>query len=401
MNIKTILGRYLRQYRLRAQIKDLAVLRQVDLSQSFKEGPNNSSTIKTKEKRRVPAIAFVIPGMPKGSGGHTSILRLGTYLSEFGHEVFYISYLPQKGTAMISNARWNLQGFKGTILGPKALNELKVDIGVATYWVSAYYLQKMVNVHYRAYFVQDYEPDFYPAGDIRTFVENTYRMGYHMVSLGSWNKKRIEEEIGAVVDAIVFPYEIHEYGPNARYETKLEKGKDVKICAYLKGAEKRGGALLLMGLEELYKNARTHGINIQISFFGDNKRIKYPISVPYRNLGVLSKQELKELYRESDFGVVFSYTNISLVPLEMMACGCPVIETSEGSFKHFFNSDCAILVDSYPKDFVRKVTYYIEHPGERKKIAEKAMNSLQGKTWMEAARQFREILVESYQRRAV
>ena len=37
-------------------------------------------------------IAFIIGGFLRGSGGHSDILRLGTYLSKLGHNVFYITY---------------------------------------------------------------------------------------------------------------------------------------------------------------------------------------------------------------------------------------------------------------------------------------------------------------------
>lgn len=32
------------------------------------------------------------------------------------------------------------------------------------------------------------------------------------------------------------------------------------------------------------------------------------------------------MYRNADLGIVFSTTNPSLVPYEMMACGCPVVD---------------------------------------------------------------------------
>ena len=37
-------------------------------------------------------------------------------------------------------------------------------------------------------------------------------------------------------------------------------------------------------------------------------------------------KDLADLYRESTIGMVFSTTNPSLVPYEMMACGLPVID---------------------------------------------------------------------------
>jgi len=390
---KRVIGNYLQNYRLKNALKKYEIIKSVDLSDESKRYFNQKTHRPRKKKL---SIAFIIPGMPKYSGGHTSILRLGTYLSEFSHEVFYVSYLPQKVSEMKSNAEYNLKEYKGEFLGPDGLTEFEYDVGVATYWVSAYYLWNMDNVKYKSYFIQDYEPDFYPRGDIRIFVENTYRMNYHMISLGVWNKLKIEETFGVQVDDIVFPFEPKEYWLEDNWKQKFTKKDRIRIAVYLKNAPKRGPVFLLMGLEELYKTAKKEGYKVEILFFGNSKRVRYPISIPYKNLGRPSKDELRRLYQKSDFGVVFSYTNISLVPLEMMASGCPVVEVYEGSFSSFFNSDCAILVRSYPQDFVKKVMWYIEHPEERLKVAENAINNLQRRTWKEATQQFNWLLLRGY-----
>ncbi len=54
------------------------------------------------------------------------------------------------------------------------------------------------------------------------------------------------------------------------------------------------------------------------------------------NLGKLNKEEMKSLYEKSDFGIVASMTNISLVPYEMLAMGLPIVEFKDGSFPFFF-----------------------------------------------------------------
>ena len=391
--IKNIIARYLFNYRLKNQLLDYVILRKLDLNGDSKKLFSKNLP---RENKDCPSIAFIIPGMLKGSGGHTSILRLGTYLTELGHQVAYISYKPQNKTEMTSNAKSNLAGFKGEVLGPDALSKYNYDIGIATFWLSAYYLWNASNCNYKAYFIQDYEPDFYPSGDVSSFVKMTYRMGYHMISLGPWNKNRIEKEIGVNVDEIIFPYEPGEYKYESGWESKFETKKTFNVCVYLKRTEKRGPVLLLMGLEELYKTARARGFKLQISFFGDDKKLRYPICIPYRNLGKLGKKELKKLYCESDFGIVFSYTNISLIPFEMMACRCPVVEVNDGSFSSFFDPECAILVNSNPQDFVKKIMYYIEYPEERKKVTEVAIRSIEQKTWREAVNQFRQIIVDGY-----
>jgi len=390
---KNVIGSYVKSYLLKRALKEYEIIKSVDLSDEDRRYFNQKTHRSRKNKL---SIAFIIPGMSKHSGGHTSILRLGTYLSEFGHEVFYVSYLPQKVSEMKSNAECNLKEYKGEILGPEGLTEFEYDVGVATYWLSAYYLWNMNNVKYKSYFIQDYEPDFYPRGDIKVFVENTYKMNYHMISLGVWNKTRIEREFGVQIDGIVFPFEPKEYWLEDNWKQKFTEKDRIRIVVYLKNASKRGPVFLLMSLDELYKVAKNEGYEVEILFFGNSKWMRYPISIPYKNLGRPPKDELRKLYKKSDLGIVFSYTNISLVPLEMMASGCPVVEVHEGSFSSFFNSNCAILVRSYPKDFVKKVMWYIKNPEERLKVAENAINNLKRRTWKEAAQQFNQLLLRGY-----
>ena len=47
--------------------------------------------IENKIPEKVEKVTFIIPGMPLYSGGHTSILRLGTELSKNGYDVRYFS----------------------------------------------------------------------------------------------------------------------------------------------------------------------------------------------------------------------------------------------------------------------------------------------------------------------
>ena len=91
--VKEFISNYLQNYRLKKTLKEYKVIKNVDLLDESKMQFNQKTHRSKKEKL---SIAFIIPGMPRYSGGHTSILRLGTHLSEFGHEIYYVSYITQK-----------------------------------------------------------------------------------------------------------------------------------------------------------------------------------------------------------------------------------------------------------------------------------------------------------------
>lgn len=50
---------------------------------------------------------------------------------------------------------------------------------------------------------------------------------------------------------------------------------------------------------------------------------------------------------------MFSYTNISLVPYEMMATGLPLVELKEGTFTEFMPERSAVLLTATAKRRMR------------------------------------------------
>jgi glycosyltransferase involved in cell wall biosynthesis len=56
----------------------------------------------------------------------------------------------------------------------------------------------------------------------------------------------------------------------------------------------------------------------------------YKIPFKYKNLGIQTPTALNKLYNECAAGLVISFTNMSLLPLEMLAAGCrPVMNLAE------------------------------------------------------------------------
>ena len=169
--------------------------------------------IENKFPKKVNRIIFIIPSMAKFSGGHTSILRLGTELSK-KYEVFYASYIEDNVDKMKNAAFINLKNYKGKIINLSEIETNEEDILIATLWESVYFSKKLKG--YKMYFIQDYEPYFYSYGEDYILAKETYNFGYHIVSLGKWNLKKIKEENSgknSILNFIEFPYEKKEY-PN-------------------------------------------------------------------------------------------------------------------------------------------------------------------------------------------
>ena len=90
--------------------------------------------------KSVHRIAFIIQGIAKFSGGITSILRLGTYLEEYGHSVSYLDFTNQSMNELNSNATFNLSNYKGSIKNYYKADKEGYDVVIATSWESFYRL---------------------------------------------------------------------------------------------------------------------------------------------------------------------------------------------------------------------------------------------------------------------
>ncbi|MBO5197447.1 MAG: glycosyltransferase family 4 protein [Lachnospiraceae bacterium] len=334
-------------------------------------------------------IWFIITRMVRFHGGQTSVLRLGTELAKQGFAVGYAVYKAQSKEEMELCARSNLAGYQGKLYTRQELAAGKPDIVIATSWDTVSFAKRLPG--YKMYFVQDYEPYFYSFGELFLLAKKTYEQGLHMVSLGKWNRDMILRECKPVspVDVVDFPCEKKEY---PRIERKFESYRTKKtliFAVYLKYYGKRLPCIIPHLLEELAEEFKKDGVVLDVRYYGEAKNFT---SKGGRNLGMLNKQELYQLYAEADFGMVASMSNISLVPYEMLAAGLPVIEFEDGTFTEFFPEDCAILTSLSGRELYQRLKAAMADPEGMKRRQERAKEQLDLVSWEKTGAQFAEII---------
>lgn len=340
--------------------------------------------------RTIDSILFVVPAIMPYFGGHTSILRLGTALAECGFEVAYVTYSNQSKKDMMDNSKINLSSCKGDFFSKHDELPHKYDVVIATAWKSVYYARKYEG--YKMYFVQDYEPYFYARGDNYYLAKRTYEFGFHMVSLGPWNKNEILKNTDTeklTIDVIDFPFEPSEYTRISRDFSRYKTSNELSIVAYIKPDDKRLPLMTQVLLSYVKRRFRDQGVNINLLYFGMDSNI--PVR-DGKNLGKLSKNELNKLYQSADFGFVASMTNISLVPYEMIATGLPIIEMSEGSFVDFFGEGCAIMCDFDPEELFSTISDYCSNPDKIYSMQHKAEAYIEQFSWNRTCNQFVDII---------
>ena len=197
----------------------------------------------------------------------------------------------------------------------------EADVGIATLWVTAYALSLSPNIARKFYLIQDFEPMFYPAGTQYALAEETYRLGLYGLCNTANLAHIYRSEYGGkaasftpAVDSSVFHAEGRPYrGP-----------KDpVTVFVYARPGHWRNcWELASLALEQLKDRL---GDRVRILTAG-SWAIPDGGSGGMRHLGLLDYRATGALYRQCDVGMALTVSkHPSYLPLELMACGVPVV----------------------------------------------------------------------------
>ncbi|BAY12211.1 rhamnosyltransferase WsaF family glycosyltransferase [Calothrix sp. NIES-2098] len=282
-------------------------------------------------------------------GGVMTILRTADYLLQKGgmHQRFLICG-DAKADVIFGNiikAFPELKTCEVIILNTaEALNNIQpADFSIATLWTTAYVLLKVQNTGLKFYFIQDFEPLFYPAGSTYAQAEATYRFGFYGIANTISLQNIYESEYGGkcihftpCVDTKVF------------YADKnYRKDHPKRIFFYGRPGHPRNAFELAITAMRQLKNR--YGSGIEILSAGANWNPKdYGLQGVIENLGLLSYQATGDLYRSCHIGLSMMMTkHPSYLPLEMMACGVLVVSNINNSTKWLLKDRQNCLL-SYP-----------------------------------------------------
>ena len=324
---------------------------------SYKDVVYNRSPRKSVNVNEMD-IAFIVPNPIKGSGGHRNIYRAVKFLHNKGHKItiYYCNSYEKADSVKNKVSMWFYD--MGNI--PFICYSGKTgyhDVLIATWWVAAYYLKHNTDkTLIPIYLVQDYESSFYPVSAKYVMADNTYRMGFSCICSGRWMGKYLINRYGADAASFQFPVNTDVY--NLKSESTRSNSK--KIVFFAKPEMPR--RCYEIGMQALYTFSKLKP-DVEIVFFGspEIEPKKIPFKVTCKKL-VPTIEDLAELYRSADLGLVFSTTNPSLVPYEMIACGCPVadIEMDMAVEKYGGNDNNVFLLSPEPDEMGKELARIIE-----------------------------------------
>ena len=89
---------------------------------------------------------------------------------------------------------------------------------IATGWQTAYWVDHFKTTEKKFYFVQDFEPHFYPQSSEAVLAEGTYRLCLSGITAGGWLKKKLTDDYGMACQAISFSCDTSFYKPTPKRE---------------------------------------------------------------------------------------------------------------------------------------------------------------------------------------
>ena len=196
------------------------------------------------------------------------------------------------------------------------------DVSIATLWVTAYSVARFSHTRRKFYLIQDFEPMFYPAGTQYALAEEGYRLGLYGLcntdNLLDIYRARLRRQ-GLRVHPCGRP---HRVPPRRQTAARSRRPRRVFVYAVSRALAE------LLGDRRRRRWPRSK--SSWATGCASSRRARGPIPTTSvaasQHLGLLDYRETGELYRSCDAGVALTVSaHPSYLPLELMACGVPVV----------------------------------------------------------------------------
>lgn len=327
-------------------------------------------------------IAWISSPPGPESGGHQNLFRFVKFAEEAGHRSTI--YLYDRSGHSISDVRAMVRysaaypdlAARIVPYDPRSGVAPDTDAIFATGWETAYPAFRDESNARRLYFVQDFEPSFYPVGSQSLLAENTYRFGFFGITAGRWLADKLARDYGMRTAHFDFAVD------HSMYHVVNEEPRR-EVFFYARPVTPRRA--FEFGVYALADFAAMRP-DVTINFAGWNVG-GFDLPFRYRNLASLPITELNALYNRCAAALVLSLTNLSLLPLELMAAGTvPVINDAPNN-RLVVDNEFIEWTPPSPAAIARRLTEVIDRRDGVERS--RAMSAFTDKyEWAESGKQF-------------
>ena len=324
-------------------------------TQRLRRSYMDQNVSKNVKKKR---IAWVIPYPGKGSGGHRTIIQNVNALIRHGYECDI--YVEDNGISTSEQVAKEIDEYY-EVCAASVYSGIYLrctyDLIFQTGWQVIDFV-KSLDSDLKGYFIQDYEPWFFPMGDKYIDIENSYRLGYKNITIGKWLSHKMMNEFNSPSQYFDFCADLNVYKP-------LDNIKKENAICYIFQPEKprRCDALALKALK-LVKEIKK---DVKIYVYGSNT--DKPIDFEVERLGIIPIEKCNELYNKCVVGLCMSASNPSRIPFEMMAAGLPVVELYRENNLYDFPDDAVLLAEPSCEGIATALIYLLENEEVRSRMS--------------------------------
>jgi GT2 family glycosyltransferase len=341
-------------------------------------------------------VNFVLEApIAQTSGGYRNIARLTSHLTSSGHHVrLYVNpvaHLEGLSTSQILAFMEESFGDLGASIHVRNNTDeifQPADVSIATFWSTAPAVANHNKSLFKAYYVQDFEPEFYEEADpYWQAALATYELPLLHICLGRSLAQKIEMISKAPSESIDFALD-PEFTVTAPPESR---GSPPSILFFARPALKRRGYGLGVTALRLIKERFP---DTRILFFGSRTQELGEVPFDFENLGVLSPARLARAMNRAQVLLTVSLSNISNVTFEGMACGCAVVEIDHpGNAQMVEAGSNCLLADADPEAMAAALAQLVADESLRHTLATNGARDMRPRTWERTGGQFEAALM--------
>jgi len=332
----------------------------------------------------IRTVGWFVPGfyLVWGGGVHT-LLRFADYLARAHGVSSTFCVFDSDDPAVVERVRRGIAdafpALEGVAVRTRSEGLPTCDAAIATAWESAWRLVRFRDARAKFMFVQDWEPDFYPAGSASAMLTQAARLGIP----GIVNTPALADSYrahGSPAVSFTPAVDTQRFRPAA-----TAASGPLRIFFY--GRPKTARNAFGLGLAALRLVKERHGDGVQIVCAGEDfSPGQYGADDVLENLGQLeSLDRVAELYRSCQVGLVFMLTrHPSYQPLEFMASGVVTV-TNENPHTGWLlrHEENALLAPPVPVLVADQIGRLVEDPALRDRLAHAGRLTVECVQWDE------------------